>query len=73
MAVCHVGENWVVQSLCMGSVYLALQALLCCGLPSLEDEHTTHAQRQRLHQWVRRYIPRAVETPEQQRLVLYDD
>lgn len=24
-------------------------------------------------QWVRRFIPRAVETPEQQRLVLYDD
>jgi protein-tyrosine phosphatase len=24
-------------------------------------------------QWVRHYIPRAVETPEQQRLVLYDD
>jgi len=24
-------------------------------------------------QWVRRYIPRAVETPEQQRLLLHDD
>jgi protein-tyrosine phosphatase len=24
-------------------------------------------------QWVRRYIPHAVETPEQQQLVLYDD
>jgi protein-tyrosine phosphatase len=24
-------------------------------------------------QWVRRFVPRAVETPEQQRLVLYDD
>src|SRR5215470_7438962 len=24
-------------------------------------------------QWVRRFIPRAVETPEQQRLVLYDN
>jgi hypothetical protein len=24
-------------------------------------------------QWVRRFIPRAVETPEQQRLVLYNE
>jgi protein-tyrosine phosphatase len=24
-------------------------------------------------QWVRRYIPRAVETPEQQRLILHDN
>ena len=47
--------------------------LPCCDLTSLEEGHTTYAQRQRLHQWVRRFIPRAAETPGQQRLVLHDD
>ena len=39
--------------------YLAKQCLSLSGHEAL--------------QWVRRYIPRAVETPEQQQLVLYDE
>ena len=37
MAVCHVGETWVVQSLSMGSVSLAMKFTSCCDLTSLGE------------------------------------
>jgi protein-tyrosine phosphatase len=43
-------------------LFTAYLAKRCLGLSGAEALH-----------WVRRFIPRAVETPEQQRLVLYDD
>jgi protein-tyrosine phosphatase len=43
-------------------LFIACLAKRCLGLSGHEAL-----------QWVRRYIPRAVETPEQQRLVLHDD
>ena len=43
-------------------LFMAYLAKQCLGLSGTEALH-----------WVRRFIPRAVETPEQQRLVLDDD
>jgi hypothetical protein len=43
-------------------LFMAYLAKRCLGLSGAEAL-----------QWVRRFIPRAVETPEQQRLVLDDD
>jgi len=43
-------------------LFMAYLAKRCLGLSGAEAL-----------QWVRRYIPHAVETPEQQRLVLQDD
>jgi hypothetical protein len=47
MAVCHVGETWVVQSLSMGSVYLASLVECIRHKRMLSPRHTAHRQEPR--------------------------